>query len=155
MIDNDIFRLGVGIIVCNTQDEVLWAKRRGKETWQFPQGGIDANEPLEKALYRELEEEIGLTASDVQLLGNTQGWLTYLWPESVRLMHMDPHCLGQKQKWFLLRLISEDTAIYLNNTNPPEFDQWRWVNYWYPLDHIVSFKKQAYHQALHELAHYR
>lgn len=155
MIDHDGFRLGVGIILCNIKGKVLWAKRRGKDIWQFPQGGIEENESTEEALYRELEEEIGLTAMDVQQLGNTKNWLTYQWPESIRLKHAFSHCLGQKQKWFLLRLVREDTLINLDYTNHPEFDQWRWVDYWYPLNHSTPLKRHTYHQALHELAIHR
>jgi putative (di)nucleoside polyphosphate hydrolase len=152
MIDNDRFRLGVCMIICNPQGKVLWAKRRDKESWQFPQGGILKNEAPEEALYRELEEETGLTTQDTQLLGSTQTWLTYVWPDSIRFPYRGIDCIGQKQKWFLLRLISDDTKIYLNNTQPPEFVEWQWVDYWYPVDHVVSFKKTAYSQALHELA---
>lgn len=152
---NEKFRLGVGMIICNQDRQVFWGKRAKEESWQFPQGGIRENEAPEEALYRELEEEIGLKPHDVQLLGSTESWLVYRWPEVKRLSHKNPNRLGQKQKWFLLRLISEDTTIYLHNTYPAEFEKWRWVDYWYPIEHVALFKRKTYRQALHELKEYQ
>lgn len=151
MIDADGFRIGVGIIISNHLGKVLLARRIGKHAWQFPQGGLQADEVPEVALYRELHEELGLTPSDVELLGYTKSWLCYWLPPHMRRTHMQPLCIGQKQRWFLLRLINDNAEIRFDSTDYPEFDRWRWVNYWYPLRQVVSFKRHVYRRALEEL----
>jgi putative (di)nucleoside polyphosphate hydrolase len=153
MIDADGFRPNVGIIVANAQGQVLWARRTGHDAWQFPQGGIVEHESPEQAMYRELWEEIGLEQPDVRILASTRGWLRYRLPRRfVRNDGKVPVCIGQKQKWFLLQLQSTDTRVDLTRSQPAEFDGWRWVSYWYPLNQVVSFKREVYRRALMELA---
>lgn len=152
MIDTDGFRPNVGIILANGEGNVLWARRvGGQDAWQFPQGGIKEKETPEQALFRELQEEVGLVESDVAIQAVTRGWLRYRLPQRL-VRQKSPVCVGQKQKWFLLRLLSDDTAVQLNAGGPPEFDSWRWVSYWYPLTKVVSFKREVYRRALKELA---
>lgn len=152
MIDADGFRPNVGIMLTNAHGQLLWARRvGGQDAWQFPQGGIKNHESPEDALFRELHEEIGLTPKDVSVLGCTKGWLRYHLPSRF-VRQQSPLCIGQKQKWFLLQLQSPATAIHLTACQPPEFDTWRWVSYWYPLGHVVSFKREVYRRALKELA---
>ena len=151
MIDGEGYRANVGIILANRQDQLLWACRVGRAGWQFPQGGIDAHETPEQALYRELGEELGLGPQAVEIVGRTQGWLRYHLPE--RYQRRDtPRCVGQKQVWFLLRLCGADAEVRLDASDNPEFEAWRWVDYWRPLDEIIFFKRRVYARALAELA---
>jgi|TARA_B110000503_G_scaffold40780_1_gene67014 putative (di)nucleoside polyphosphate hydrolase len=152
VIDQDGFRPNVGIIISDDMGRLLWAKRIGQEAWQFPQGGIDAEEPLETALYRELFEEVGLEAQDVDILACTQQWLRYRLPQSMQRKNSNPYFVGQKQKWFLLKLLSNENKISLDQTSQPEFDRWAWVNYWYPINQIVEFKRNVYRQVLKEFS---
>lgn len=153
MIDERGFRFNVGIILANDKNQVFWGRRVGShDAWQFPQGGIDSNENLEAAMYRELGEELGLEPEHVRILGITKNWLTYFLPHYLRRQANRQTCVGQRQKWFLLRLIAPDSAIRLDHTNKPEFLYWRWEDYWYPIEHVVAFKKLVYKRALHELA---
>ena len=151
MIDEDGFRLNVGIILSNREGRVFWARRVGRNVWQFPQGGIKPNETPEQALLRELHEETGLRSSQVQIVGCTQEWLRYRLPS--RLVRRDavPVCIGQKQRWYALRLLEGDEHVRFDVTDTPEFDCWRWVDYWHPLKEVVSFKRKVYECALHEL----
>lgn len=151
LVVKDGFRLNVGIIIVNTRGQLLWARRAGfKNAWQFPQGGIHGNETTYKAMYRELREELGLMPQDVTVLAESKKWLSYLLPEQFRRYENKPLVIGQKQKWFLLQLITRDTHIHLNYSENPEFDRWRWVDYWYPLDHVIEFKKKVYEKVLQE-----
>ena len=151
-IDGLGFRPNVGIVVQNDRGQVLWARRvGGADAWQFPQGGIQPGESAEDALFRELHEEIGLTKEAVEVLGRTRGWLRYRLPRNIR-RRTGSQFLGQKQKWFLLRLLADDGAICTAKCDQPEFDGWRWVSYWYPLSNIVAFKRDVYRRALEELA---
>ena len=151
MIDGDGFRPNVGIIVANEAGQVLWARRVGQDAWQFPQGGIKAHESPEEALYRELREEIGLEDHSVEIVGCTKGWLRYRLPKRM-LRHNTSSFVGQKQKWFMLKMLSDDSAITLDQSCKPEFDLWQWVSYWYPLGQVVPFKQDVYRQAMKELA---
>lgn len=151
VIDIDGFRPNVGIILANHHGQVLWARRIRQDAWQFPQGGINDGEMPEDAMYRELYEEIGLHPEDVEILGCTRGWLRYRLPRRLVRRDQQPLCIGQKQKWFLLQLLSNDDRIRVDQTGSPEFDGWRWVSYWYPLGQVVSFKREVYRRALKEL----
>jgi putative (di)nucleoside polyphosphate hydrolase len=151
MIDTDGYRMNVGIILTNPAGQVLWAKRLGQEAWQFPQGGIKAHETPKRAMFRELHEELGLTSKHVQVLGVTHGWLRYRLPRHLIRYYQRPLCIGQKQVWYMLRILNQDSCIQLNGSDHPEFDQWRWVDYWYPLTEVVYFKKKVYENVLNEL----
>ncbi|WP_020414264.1 MULTISPECIES: RNA pyrophosphohydrolase [Microbulbifer] len=152
-IDTEGFRPNVGIIVLNVRGQALWARRvGGKDAWQFPQGGINPGETPEQALYRELYEEIGLTRDQVSLIACTRGWLRYRLPQRLIRRRSEPLCIGQKQKWFLLKLEAQESSISFDNGYKPEFDHWRWVNYWHPLSKVVTFKREVYRRALTELA---
>jgi putative (di)nucleoside polyphosphate hydrolase len=152
MIDSDGYRPNVGIILCNNEGRLLWARRVGREIWQFPQGGIKAHEVPQDALYRELYEEVGLRAHHVEIMGCTREWLRYKLPKRFLRRGKGPLCIGQKQIWYLLRLIGCDEDVRLDCADLPEFDGWRWVEYWHPLEEVVSFKRNVYRQALEELA---
>ncbi|MEM7078011.1 MAG: RNA pyrophosphohydrolase [Pseudomonadota bacterium] len=153
MVDADGFRPNVGIVVANDVGQVLWARRvGGHDAWQFPQGGIHDGETPEDALFRELHEEVGLRSDQVTILGRTRGWLRYRLPRRLRRHNSTPGFVGQKQKWFLLRMLCDDDAIDFNAVDKPEFDGFTWVSYYYPLNSVVDFKRDVYRRALVELA---
>jgi putative (di)nucleoside polyphosphate hydrolase len=151
MIDSKGYRPNVGIILCNDEGRVFWAKRKGVNSWQFPQGGIDCNEDPETAMYRELWEETGLEAKHVEVLGRTRYWLRYKLPERYIRRNSSPLCIGQKQIWFILRLVTSETNVRFDCGDKPEFDGWRWVEYWHPLTDVVHFKRKVYQKAMAEL----
>ncbi len=151
MIDADGFRANVGIVICNREGQVFWARRKGHDSWQFPQGGINPGESPEQALYRELHEETGLTRNDVRMIGCTRDWLRYRLPSRYMRHDSKPLCVGQKQRWFLLLLTGNEEAVDFNATNHPEFDGWMWVNYWYPVRQVIAFKREVYRAAMGEL----
>ena len=150
-IDDEGFRANVGIILANDVDELFWARRVGKRGWQFPQGGIRPGEQPEDAMYRELHEEIGLQPDDVELIGQTRDWLRYRLPRRYMRTNSSPLCVGQKQRWFLLRLSGPEERVRFDRGSKPEFDHFRWVNYWYPSQRVIFFKREVYRQALREL----
>ena len=150
-IDTEGYRSNVGIIVANAEGKVLLGGRIGAKGWQFPQGGMAVGETAEQAMYRELEEEVGLKSSDVEVLGVTQDWLRYKLPEQFIRKHSEPLCIGQKQLWFILRLAGSDDRISLESSDTPEFDRWRWVSYWRPVNEVIYFKRRVYSLALYEL----
>ncbi|MGS2723603.1 RNA pyrophosphohydrolase [Porticoccus sp. GXU_MW_L64] len=152
MIDKEGFRPNVGIVIANDHGQLLWAKRIGQNAWQFPQGGVDKGESPEQALYRELYEEVGLRKQDVKLLASTRHWLRYRLPKRYVRQNAKPLCIGQKQKWFLLKLVGDESNICFECGDKAEFDGWQWVNYWYPVDKVVDFKRDVYRRALRELA---
>jgi len=149
-IDLDGFRANVGIILMNSEGSLFWAGRAGRAGWQFPQGGMLEHESPEQAMYRELEEEIGLGERDVEIIGTTRPWLRYRLPKRF-VRKTSPLCIGQKQIWFLLRLTDGAGPFRLDTTDEPEFDRWRWIDYWEPVREVVFFKRSVYARALDQL----
>jgi putative (di)nucleoside polyphosphate hydrolase len=152
VIDDDGYRPNVGIVICNKQGQVLWARRFGQHSWQFPQGGINPGETPEQAMFRELFEEVGLSRKDVRILSFTRNWLRYKLPKRLVRWDTKPVCIGQKQKWFLLQLMSSEADINMQRSGTPEFDGWRWVSYWYPVRQVVSFKRDVYRRVMKEFS---
>lgn len=148
MIDPDGFRPNVGIILMNESQHVFWAQRSSNDGWQFPQGGMNTDETPEEAMYRELREETGLVPEHVELLGATPGWLRYRLPRRYQRHYSKPLCIGQKQVWFLLRFLADDSVLNLAASRNPEFSDYRWVDFWYPVDNVIRFKRKVYRQAL-------
>ena len=152
MLDRDGYRPNVGIIIVNHRNEVFWGKRVREHSWQFPQGGIKYGETPEQAMYRELHEETGLKAEHVRVLGRTREWLRYEVPREWIRRDFRGNYRGQKQIWFLLRMVGRDCDVRLRASEHPEFDAWRWHDYWVPLDAVIEFKREVYSLALNELS---
>jgi putative (di)nucleoside polyphosphate hydrolase len=111
-----------------------------------------SDETPNEAMYRELSEEVGLQREHVEVIGATRGWLRYRLPRQYIRRSSRPVCIGQKQVWFMLRMLCPDKMVSLDLCDKPEFDHWRWVDYWHPLSEVVAFKRNVYRQALDELA---
>jgi putative (di)nucleoside polyphosphate hydrolase len=162
MLDKEGYRPNVGIILANQRNEVFWGKRVNQHAWQFPQGGIQQGETPLQAMYRELEEEIGLLRAHVRMLGRTREWLRYEVPERWGRRGREVRegtkagaaYRGQKQIWYLLRMVGRDCDVRLRASGHPEFDAWRWHDYWVPLEAVIDFKRDVYRQALIELHRY-
>ena len=144
MIDRHGFRANVGIILMNDVGQVFCGRRCGMSAWQFPQGGIQRYETPERAMYRELKEEVGLCEADVELLGATKRWLRYRLPKRYIRYHQQPVCIGQKQIWFLLRLATSESNVCLDGCEEQEFDAWRWAKLDEIRGLIVAFKRPVY-----------
>ncbi len=151
VIDSEGYRANVGIILVNAQGGLFWAKRIGEDAWQFPQGGIHESESAEQAVLRELHEEVGVSPDAVEIIGSTRDWLRYKIPPHLIRRHQTPCCIGQKQRWFLLRFTGKESDVCLDRSDKPEFDQWRWVDRHEPPRAVISFKREVYAQALKEL----
>jgi len=130
MIDPDGFRPNVAMVIMNNDSQVFWAQRTNNDGWQFPQGGMNSDETPIEAMYRELHEETGLYAEQVEMLGSTPGWLRYQLPRRFQRVNSKPLCIGFKA------------------TGEPEFRDFRWVDFWYPADNVIRFKRRVYRQAL-------
>ena len=152
MIDSDGYRANVGIVITNDKKQILLAKRFKQNGWQLPQGGIDEDETELDALYRELREEVGLDPSHVTLIAKTPKWLRYELPDEHVRRTQKPKCIGQKQVWYLLKLDSSDDEISLDLHDDVEFDDWKWVDYWSPVDEVINFKRDVYEDMLKALA---
>lgn len=152
LIDAEGYRANVGIVIINDRGQVFWARRFGQHSWQYPQGGVDEGESAEQTMYRELYEEVGLKPEHVKIVATTKHWLRYKLPKRLIRHESLPVCIGQKQKWFLLKLTAPESAVDLLHSNHPEFDDWRWVSYWYPVRQVVSFKREVYRKVMKEFA---
>ena len=152
MIQEPGYRLNVGLIIINDNGKLLLCKRKNMNSWQFPQGGIDKGETPTKASKRELFEEVGIKSNCVKLVGSMSDWVKYQIPKNSRRNNFVKKGIkGQKQKWFMYRL-KKDAEITFENDPDGEFDDFKWVSYWYPLHTIISFKKNVYRKVLNDLS---
>ena len=151
MIDSDGFRANVGIVLCDERGRVFWARRVNRSGWQFPQGGIARDESPDDAMFRELHEEIGLARHHVEVLGHTRRWLRYRLPPQYLRHGSLPLCIGQKQRWYLLRFTGTEADFRFDRGDVAEFDDWQWVDYWTPAQEVIFFKRKVYRRALQEL----
>ena len=151
MIDANGYRANVGIIISNEEGQVLWMRRvGGADAWQFPQGGIDHNEKPRDAAIRELYEEVGIKSNEIKEIAISDKWYKYDLPEgTIKKNFFNNRFKGQKQKWFMFELIKEAKIDFTIDINP-EFDEFIWCSYWYPLSIIVEFKKEVYRSVLNE-----
>ncbi len=155
MLDEQGYRPNVGIILINDRRQVFWGKRVREHSWQVPQGGIKSGEDPEQAMFRELEEETGLKPHHVEIIGRTQDWLRYDVPDRWVRREWRGHYRGQKQIWFLLRMLGQDSDVTLKcDFEKPEFDAWRWHDFWIPLESVIEFKRGVYQSALTELSRF-
>jgi len=154
MLDRDGYRPNVAIVIVNGKNQVFWGKRIREHSWQFPQGGINPGETPEQAMYRELHEEVGLSGHHIKILGRTRDWLRYEVPQHWIKREWRGSYRGQKQIWYMLRLTGRDNDVSLRATDRPEFDAWRWHDYWIPLESVIEFKREVYRRALLELERY-
>ncbi len=150
-IDSEGYRANIGIILMNSSKQLMLGGRIDSRGWQFPQGGVHKNEEPIQAMFRELYEEVGLVESDVEILSITNDWLKYKLPKKYIRKNSKPICIGQKQLWFLLKLVSDCNAIQFDKCNKPEFDCLKWVNFWHPVNEVIYFKRRVYARALYEL----
>jgi putative (di)nucleoside polyphosphate hydrolase len=153
-IDAEGFRANVGIILANAEDKLMLGGRVGAKGWQFPQGGMLIDEEPEVAMFRELREEVGLEPDDVELLGVTADWLRYRLPDKFIRRHSKPLCIGQKQRWFILRMLADEERVRFDRGEKAEFDRIRWVPFWRPVNEVIYFKRRVYARALYELGHH-
>tara|TARA_S200000501_G_scaffold370592_1_gene412046 strand:+ start:597 stop:1082 length:486 start_codon:yes stop_codon:yes gene_type:complete len=143
-------RSGVGIVVINKNNKIFVAKRidNSKNFWQMPQGGVDEGEDFLSAAYRELKEETSI--KKVELIGEVDGLLTYLLPNRLLGIIWRGKYKGQKQKWFLMRFLGEDSEINLKTKNP-EFLDWKWVDLKEITKLVVDFKLHVYRELQEEI----
>ncbi|MEM6382700.1 MAG: RNA pyrophosphohydrolase [Pseudomonadota bacterium] len=153
------YRPCVGAIVVN-REGLAWVGRRlpneeyvdAKRLWQFPQGGIDADEDPESAARRELFEETSIRS--LSLLAEVPGWLTYDLPEELVGIALKGKFRGQKQRWFVYAFEGEESEI--NVAQPPdghtaEFDAWEWIMIEDAPKRAVAFKVGLYQQLIEAL----
>jgi putative (di)nucleoside polyphosphate hydrolase len=140
-LSDNVFRANVGAVIMNDKHFVLAFERSAiKDAWQFPQGGINEHETAHEAIMRELTEETDLQSSDLQLIAEYKDWLAYELPKDKQ---GPKYGRGQVQKWFLFKLIGEDTKINLNK-NEREFSNWKWMSFEDILKKTAPFRIPIY-----------
>ncbi len=149
-LDPNDYRPGIGVMLLNKDNHVFVGQRRDNaiDAWQMPQGGIDPNEDIEKAMWRELHEEIGVTHNHAYILDRSHDWIYYDLPEELKGTLWGGEFLGQRQIWFALKFVGQEDDIDIHHHEHPEFSQWKWVAPETLTDLIVPFKQLLYQQIL-------
>ncbi len=155
--DLTAYRANVGAVLFNRDGLVFVARRADLAPseadisgWQFPQGGIDGDETPRHAVLRELAEEIGTDRAEI--IGEHPDWLTYDFPSDIRLGGGKTTFLGQRQRWFALRLLGADSDINLHREPTPEFNAWRWVPLHSVPAMVVGWKRPIYERLVEVFA---
>ena len=145
-----MYRQGVGMMVINKQDQIFVGKRidNNSDAWQMPQGGIEAGEDEDLAMFRELKEETGIV-QNLEIIHKSTNYFYYNLPYRLQKKFWGGKFLGQRQRWYLLRYLGEDDKININ-IEEPEFSDWKWVGKDQITEVIVSFKKELYTEILAE-----
>lgn len=143
------YRPGVGMLIINSENKVFVGKRIDSKAngWQMPQGGIDLGETPSSAALREMKEEIG--SGNGKILAESKNWYSYRVPDFLIPRLWDGQYCGQKQKWFLIHFLGTDDDINLN-TEHPEFNQWKWVDFDELLGDVIPFKHKLYKEVMQE-----
>ena len=143
-------RLGVGIVLLNSDNKVFVGKRIDNSVnfWQMPQGGVDDNENLLYAANRELKEETGVKST--KLIKEIDNWLIYELPKNLLGKIWKGKYRGQKQKWFIMRFVGDEKEINIRTKNA-EFKEWKWININQLLNVVVKFKHDVYKTIVKEL----
>ena len=151
MINEPGYRLNVGLVVINDKGKLLLCKRKNINSWQFPQGGIHLGESPKKAMFRELLEETGLDKKSVEIIYVSDHWYDYRIPKkSIRKPANGTTVIGQRQKWFLLKLKGESPNISLAASPEQEFDSWKWIAPDLSIKQVIGFKQDVYEKVISE-----
>jgi putative (di)nucleoside polyphosphate hydrolase len=152
MSSNDDYRIGVGAVLLNKQNQVFIAKRIDTpDAWQMPQGGMEKGEDSRETVMRELAEEIG--TDHAEIIAESKEWLVYDLPKEIRKKVWGGKYKGQKQKWFALRFTGKDADIDLTADKHPEFSEWKWTSMDQIVELIVPFKRPLYEDIIREFGY--
>lgn len=146
-----LYRSGVGIMLINPKKEIFVGKRidNHSDAWQMPQGGIDAGEDEDLAMFRELEEETGIVQNNIKIIQKSQSYHYYNLPYKLQKKFWGGKYIGQKQRWYLANFTGSETEINIS-TAEPEFSDWKWISSNEILKAIVAFKRPLYQDVITE-----
>ena len=148
---NHLYRSGVGILLVNQNKKIFVGKRidNQSDSWQMPQGGIDVGEDEDVAMFRELQEETGISSQFVKIIKKSDNYFYYDLPYKLQKKFWGGKYLGQRQRWYLLEFLGDDSNINIT-TQEPEFSEWKWVEKVDLINLIVNFKRELYQQIISE-----
>ena len=148
-----LYRSGVGIMLINRDKHIFVGKRidNHSDAWQMPQGGLDVGETEDEAMFRELKEETGILDGSVKVLQKSKLYYYYNLPYKLQKKFWGGKYLGQKQRWYLLEFVDDDSAINVK-TEDPEFSHWKWIARQDIVDVIVPFKRELYEDVIREFS---
>jgi len=148
---NHLYRSGVGVLLVNQNKKIFVGKRidNQSDSWQMPQGGIDVGEDEDVAMFRELQEETGISSQFVKIIKKSDNYFYYDLPYKLQKKFWGGKYLGQRQRWYLLEFLGDDLDINIT-TQEPEFSEWKWVDKADLINLIVNFKRELYQQIISE-----
>jgi putative (di)nucleoside polyphosphate hydrolase len=146
-----LYRSGVGIMLINRENKIFVGKRidNNSDAWQMPQGGLDAGETEDLAMFRELKEETGIAEEKIKILQKSQSYHYYNLPYKLQKKFWGGKYLGQKQRWYLVEFIGDEKDVNIH-TESPEFSDWKWISKEEIVNAIVPFKRELYEDLIKE-----
>ena len=148
---NHLYRSGVGVVLINQNKKIFVGKRidNQSDSWQMPQGGIDVGEDEDVAMFRELQEETGISSQFVKIIKKSDNYFYYDLPYKLQKKFWGGKYLGQRQRWYLLEFLGDNSNINIASQEP-EFSEWKWVEKVDLINLIVNFKRELYQQIISE-----
>lgn len=146
---NDLpYRPNVCILLFNREKKLLLGERsRSPGIWQFPQGGVEFDHSIEDNVLREIEEELGIQPTQVEIVGCLKARNRYDFdpvPDYAQGIWR-----GQDQTYWVVRFIGEDSQINVATTEP-EFSAWGWYTESEVRERAEPKRMSGYDKALRE-----
>lgn len=136
----DQFRIAVMAVIVNNEQKVLIGSSPRDGGYKFPQGGLEPHEDALTGIKRELNEELGISIIDKDIIEIHSEKVQYHYPPE------DPYYIFKGQQLSVIKIQYNSSMLFIPQDD--EFDELVWIH---PTDlpkYNTHFRLQAYQRAL-------